>query len=345
MQKKHDNQLVGVIMILLGFYWACRSLGMFQFSIFFDGWWSFIIIIPCFLNYMQGKSRGTSLGGILFGVLLLLWRQQIIPGSYIPAIFLSLVFVMIGISIMMSSPKIHPTQKADQESQTSSYQQRAEYEWGRDSSQQNGEYQPRNEYQERGGYQPRNEYQERGEYQPRNEYQERGEYQPRNEYQESGEYQPRNGYQQEMKRTSSYSEYQSDGKEASGTQSKGKGQQASNANYSTYETCPPNISAILIGKSVSCLSGVFRGTNIQSVLGNVQLDLRQAVLEQDVYVNVNLILGGADIFLPENVRVICETQSILGDVRDVRKCKANISTTQPAIHIVGTCILGGLELK
>lgn len=309
MQKKHDNQLVGVIMILLGFYWACRSLGMFQFSIFFDGWWSFIIIIPCFLNYIQGKSRGTSLGGILFGVLLLLWRQEIIPGSYIPAIFLSLVFVMIGISIMMSSPKIHPAQKADQESQTSSYQQRAEYEWGRDSNQQNGEYQPRNEYQER------------------------------------GEYQPRNGYQQEMKRTSSYSEYQSDGKEASGTQSKGKGQQASNANYSTYETCPPNISAILIGKSVSCLNGVFRGTNIQSVLGNVQLDLRQAVLEQDVYVNVNLILGGADIFLPENVKVICETQSILGDVRDVRKCKSNISTTQPAIHIVGTCILGGLELK
>ena len=381
MEKRQDNQLIGIILILLGFYWACRALGVFHFSIFFDGWWSFIIIIPCALNYIQGKSRGTSIGGILLGVLLLLWRQDIIPGSYIPAIFLSLVFVMIGISIMMSGPKVQPAQKADSTSGANRYQQRAEYDAGMDGNQQSYDYQESSAYQQSDEYQENNRYQQSGEYQENNRYQQSGEYQENNRYQQSNEYQENNRYQngreyQESYRYQQSSDYQEDcvyqqgggyqenseyqqektdtwpygeeetySEEASGTQSSNKGRQTSNENYSTFETCPPNISAILIGKSVSCLNGVFRGTNIQAVLGNVQLDLRQAELEQDVYVNVNLIFGGADIFVPDNARVICETQSILGDVRDVRKSRINISPTQPAIHIVGTCILGGLELK
>lgn len=266
MERKRDNQLVGVILILLGFYWACRSLGVIHFSIFFDGWWTFLIMIPCLLNFIQGKSRGTSLSGIILAGMLLLWKQDVIPGAYIPAIFLSMVFILIGISIVMSGPKSNTTQNIESTMGTSSSYQSIEYCGEVESDHRRNEYQWNKKSQQ-------------------------------------------------------------------------------DQNYSTFETCPPSISAILVGKSVSCLSGVFRGTSIHSILGNVQLDLRQAVLEQDVYVNVNLILGGADIFLPENVKVICETQSILADVRDVRKYEMSHNPTQPAIHIVGTCILGGLELK
>lgn len=309
MERKHDNQLIGVILILFGFYWACRSLGLIHFSIFFDGWWTFLIIIPCLLNFIQGKSRGTSLGGIVLGGMLLLWRQDFIPGAYIPAIFLSMVFILIGISIMMNGPKPHTTQNTGSTTGTGSSYQSAEYGRGAD-----GECQG-NESDQGNGYKRNNESQWNNE-----SYQER-------------------------EHTWSYDEDKNGASGTSNAQSGTKQEQTFHQNYSTFETCPPSISAILVGKSVSCLSGVFRGTSIQSILGNVQLDLRQAVLEQDVYVNVNLILGGADIFLPENARVICETQSILGDVRDIRKYGMNHSLTQPAIHIVGTCILGGLELK
>ena len=327
MERKHDNQFIGVILILLGFYWACRSLGLVHFRIFFDGWWTFLIMIPCLLNFIQGKSRGTSLGGLILGGMLLLWRQDFIPGAYIPAIFLSLVFILIGISIMMNGPKQHTTQNAGSATGTGSSYQRAEYGGGADSDHQGKEYQWNNESQQSKEYQWSNESQQNSGSQWGNETQQNKE------------------YYQEREHTWSYDEEKNGASGASNAQSGTKEEHTFHQNYSTFETCPPSISAILVGKSVSCLSGVFRGTSVQSILGNVQLDLRQAVLEQDVYVNVNLILGGADIFLPENARVICETQSILGDVRDVRKYEMNHSPTQPAIHIVGTCILGGLELK
>lgn len=283
MERKHGNQLIGIVLILAGIYWACKAFDLIQFSISFRGWWTLLIIIPCLLGLKEGKSRPGNIVGLFLGVMLLLWRQNILPGNFLPAIILGLVFVFIGLYIMFGSSKSKSTGHDDHkynESQQYTYQQEG--------------------YKERYSYD--------GTTQSKSAAGER-------------ENHPENN------------------------NSVGSNDQTRSQSYSNFESCPPNISAILVGKSVSCLKGVFKGTNVQAVLGNVQLDLRQAELEQDVFVNINLMLGGADIYLPENVRVICETQSILGDVRDVRSGMRSIDTAQPAIHITGTCILGGLELK
>lgn len=252
MERKDGNQLVGILIILLGVYWACRALDLIHFSIFFRGWWTLFIIIPCLMGLRDGKSRKSHIIGLLIGVLLLLWRQHLLPGSYLPAIILGMVFIVIGFAIMFGGSKDTVS------------------------------------YEATGG-----------------------------------------------KTQKQFTQEQSTGEKA----------KTASQSYSNFETCPPNISAFLVGKSVSCLRGVFKGTNVQAVLGNVQLDLRQAIIEQDVSVNMSLILGGADIYLPENVRVICETQSVFGDVRDVRTGLRNMDPSQPAIYITGTCVLGGIELK
>ena len=265
MENKNDNKAVGVILILFGLLWASKAIRLFDFDIFFDGWWTLFILIPCGLGLMRRQSKGANIFGVVMGLLLLMWRQGVIPFSYIPAILIAMVFILIGISIMIGKPT--HTQSSNQWSGQT-------FEYGTSS-------------------------------------------------------------------TDSQQRHWQHDEEVKEEEFKFEKQER----YHTFETCPPSISAFLVGKSVSCLNGIFQGTNIQSVLGNVQLDLRQAQLENDVYVRVNLVLGGVDIYLPDNARVVCNTQNILGDVRDVRGSKRVDSPNEPAIHIVGTCILGGLEMK
>lgn len=282
MESKHGNQLIGILIILLGVYWACRALDLIQFSIFFRGWWTLFIIIPSLMGLRDGKSRSSHIVGLLIGVMLLLWRQHLLPGSYLPALILGMIFILIGLYIMLGGSKSKSKQQGNY-----NYSESQQYSYEQDT------------------------------------------------YQESRSYEETSKNAVRDEATSQETKEQSTGETAKTT----------SQSYSNFETCPPNISAFLVGKSVSCLRGEFKGTNVQAILGNVQLDLRQAIIEQDVTVNMSLILGGADIYLPENVRVICETQSILGDVRDVRAGLRNMDSGQPAIHITGTCVLGGIELK
>ena len=304
MEKRRSNQIVGIVLLGVGLYWALQSLDFIHFNIFFPGWWTLFIIVPSLAGISSGKSRGSSIAGLALGVMLLLWQLRIIPGALIPGVFVALIFIFIGISIMCGGTK----KKERTKSQTYEYTYEGAKE--KDSKKWTSYEYTNTQYSYHGADQPKESARDAG-YENADREAETGWTQQGGSQSDSG-YTQRTGYQ---------------------------------SNQSTYETCPPHISALLVGKSVTCLRGVFHGTSVQSILGNVQLDLRQAVLEHDVAVNVNLLLGGADIYLPENARVICEAQSILGEVRDVRKSVQDLSMNGPVIRITGSCILGGLELK
>lgn len=282
MEQRHGNRMLGIVIFAIGLYWACSSLGFIHFNIFFAGWWTLFIIVPSLVGLSSGKSRGSSVIGLILGIMLLLWRQGVVPGSWIPGIAIASIFILIGLSIMFGDSKGEKKDSAG----TSNYTYSEQYSYSSEST-------------------------------------------------EWTHYDANNSQNNGSQTQNNWNQSQNDWNQSQTYQS-GK---------STYETCPPRVSAIMVGKSVSCLSGIFSGTSIQAVLGNIQLDLRQAKIETDVYVNVSLILGGADIYLPQNVRVVCETQSILGDVRDIRKMDQQGPIDGPAIHIVGNCILGGMELK
>ena len=48
--KKANGLIVGVIFILVGLLYGCSALGIFEFSVFFPGWWTLFIIVPCFID-------------------------------------------------------------------------------------------------------------------------------------------------------------------------------------------------------------------------------------------------------------------------------------------------------
>ncbi len=54
--KNFGNILWGIVLIIIGLIVGGNALGITNIDIFFDGWWTLFIIIPCFIGLF--KERG-----------------------------------------------------------------------------------------------------------------------------------------------------------------------------------------------------------------------------------------------------------------------------------------------
>lgn len=98
--KKFGNLLWGIAFIILGVIIAINALGIAKINIFFHGWWTLFIIVPCFINFIKGPSRIASFIGLVIGIALLLCTQGIITFSMIRKLILPFIFIMIGINFI-----------------------------------------------------------------------------------------------------------------------------------------------------------------------------------------------------------------------------------------------------
>lgn len=98
--KKFGNILWGLVFIALGIIIGGKILGYIDANIFFDGWWTLFIIVPCFIGLFKDDSKLGNIIGLLLGVALLLACQKIIDFSMIWKLALPTVFVLVGLSIM-----------------------------------------------------------------------------------------------------------------------------------------------------------------------------------------------------------------------------------------------------
>ncbi len=102
MRNKLSNVLWGLFFIVIGVGFAGNVMDLWDFHLFFDGWWTLFIIVPCFISMIQsGFGTGSTIGFII-GVLLLLNYQIDINFNFwqliIPAIL-----ILIGVRIMFQS--------------------------------------------------------------------------------------------------------------------------------------------------------------------------------------------------------------------------------------------------
>ena len=77
-----------------------------------------------------------------------------------------------------------------------------------------------------------------------------------------------------------------------------------------------------------------------SIFGSVELDLRKAKIEKDLYIEAVTVFGGIDLKLPENVKVQTSGVPIFGGVEN--KCLDNKEGVVVTIHY--TCVFGGIDI-
>lgn len=98
--KKFGNLLWGFVFIALGIIFALNALNIASINIFFKGWWTLFIIIPCFIGLIKGPGRIGDLIGLVIGVALLLCTQGYITFSIIMKLAIPFAFVVIGIYLI-----------------------------------------------------------------------------------------------------------------------------------------------------------------------------------------------------------------------------------------------------
>jgi Domain of unknown function (DUF1707)/Cell wall-active antibiotics response 4TMS YvqF len=106
------------------------------------------------------------------------------------------------------------------------------------------------------------------------------------------------------------------------------------------------ILAILSGATRKGAWHVEPTMDIFTVLGGVELDFREAVLPgREVHLKVNCLLGGVEITVPPEMRVVDSGWAILGGREITGDSDESAQPDAPLLRITGTCILGGVDVK
>ena len=103
--KNTSNLIWGLLFILIGLFIGLNTLDIVSFNIFFDGWWTLIIIIPCLIGLINKEDKTGDIIGLLIGVALLLNAQGIISFDIIWKLAAPLILVIIGLSIILKGNK------------------------------------------------------------------------------------------------------------------------------------------------------------------------------------------------------------------------------------------------
>lgn len=109
---KKRNILWGLLLITLGIVFGLNALGLTDIDIFFDGWWTLFIIIPCAIGLFQNQDKTANLIGLSIGIVLLLVCWDILELGMIFKLFFPAVLVFAGLSILLKG--MHSDQQAQQ---------------------------------------------------------------------------------------------------------------------------------------------------------------------------------------------------------------------------------------
>lgn len=228
--KMVSNYIWGLFLILVGVVLGLNAFGITNINLFFDGWWTVFIIVPSLNGLIKGEDRTGALIGLIIGVFLLLSCQDVIDFSLFVKLFIPVILITIGLSIIFKDKAKDVVVK------------------------------------------------------------------------KMGKI---NAKDIDMEHTyiSTFSE------------------EKINLDNEKLENCA-----------------------INSIFGSVSLDLRNAIIDEDIVINNYVVFGGVTIKVPKDVNVVVKTTSIFGGVDNKtgrNKSKENVKT----IYIKGTILFGGIDIK
>lgn len=101
------NVLWGIVLVTIGILLGLNSLNIMDIDIFFRGWWTLIIIIPCLIDFLDNKNRTGNLIGLIIGILLLLASRDIINFSLVWKLAFPTILVLIGLSVIFKNTTLN----------------------------------------------------------------------------------------------------------------------------------------------------------------------------------------------------------------------------------------------
>lgn len=116
MKNRISGILWGIAFIIAGVGFAGDAFGIWNFELFFDGWWTLFIIVPCLISLFQNGFRTSTLLFLGVGVLLLLAAQDIIDQALLGKLLVPAALILIGIRILFRNPRRWASKQAESSS-------------------------------------------------------------------------------------------------------------------------------------------------------------------------------------------------------------------------------------
>jgi Predicted membrane protein (DUF2154). len=104
-----------------------------------------------------------------------------------------------------------------------------------------------------------------------------------------------------------------------------------------------NLTGIFSGRKAVLINEVFHGGSLNAIFGGVELDLSNAIINHDVYIDATAIFGGIELFVPRDVKIVVSATPIFGGVSN--KVPQPLGNTRGTIFINGMCMFGGVDIR
>ncbi len=101
--------------------------------------------------------------------------------------------------------------------------------------------------------------------------------------------------------------------------------------------------AVFSGQEIKYDFQEYNGGSLTAIFGGIDCDLKNALLSEEICINVFAAFGGVDLYLPEDADVSISSHCLFGGVSDERK---SISAPfKNRIHVNVMCAFGGVDIK
>lgn len=101
--KKLNAFFWGAALIVVGVLFALKTLNVVDINIFFSGWWTLFIIVPCLFGLITDKDKLGNIIGLFVGVFLLLACQDVFGFDMLWKIGVPAIIVIIGLKLILTA--------------------------------------------------------------------------------------------------------------------------------------------------------------------------------------------------------------------------------------------------
>lgn len=100
MRRRLSNIILGLIFVFIGVGFAGDVMNLWTFNIFFPGWWTMFIIIPCLISIIRGDISAGTITGLIIGVMLLVSRYFHFDFN-VWKLIIPIILIIIGLQIIL----------------------------------------------------------------------------------------------------------------------------------------------------------------------------------------------------------------------------------------------------
>lgn len=111
--KNLTSIIWGFVLVALGVILGGKAMGWFNFDVFFDGWWTLFIIVPCAIGFIaKPGERIGHLIGLTVGVFLLLGCLDVVAFDTLWKLVFPAIVILIGLTMIFKNVFAHKFNEA-----------------------------------------------------------------------------------------------------------------------------------------------------------------------------------------------------------------------------------------